>query len=283
MSTSTVTDTTATSPTPQKPHAGPGGRVTLPRVISAELIKLRTIRSTVSAALIAAVSIVAAGVFGAIGIIVSKPPPGGAGEAATMDPAGGALTGVSIAVYAIAALGVLVVTSEYATGSIKPTLAAVPRRGLLIAGKAIALAAVTFAVTLAATLTTFVAAQAVLATAGETVSLTAPGVLRAVVGAALYLTVVAVLGSGFGWLLRSTAGAIATLVAVLVLPPVIGLLLPTKIAAVVVPYLPDNAGTAIMQLAPTGQLGPWAGFAVFLGYAAVVLAGAVLVVRHRDA
>jgi ABC-2 type transport system permease protein len=115
------------------------------------------------------------------------------------------------------------------------------------------------------------------------VSLTAPGVLRAVVGAALYLTVVAMLGSAFGWLLRGTAAAIATLVAVLVLPPVIGLLLPAKIAAIVVPYLPDHAGTAIMQLAPTGQLSPWAGFAVFLGYAAVALAGAVLVVRRRDA
>jgi ABC-2 type transport system permease protein len=91
------------------------------------------------------------------------------------------------------------------------------------------------------------------------------------------------LGSAFGWLLRGTAAAIATLVAVLVLPPVIGLLLPANIAAVVVPYLPDNAGTAIMQLAPTGQLGPWSGFAVFLGYLAAVLAGAVLAVRHRDA
>jgi hypothetical protein len=109
-------------------------------------------------------------------------------------------------------------------------------------------------------------------------------VLRAVVvGAALYLTVVAVLGSGFGWLLRSTAGAIATLVAVLVLSPVVGLLMPARITAIVVPYLPNNAGTAIMQLAPTGQLSPWAGFAVFLGYAAVALAGAVLVVRRRDA
>ena len=94
---------------------------------------------------------------------------------------------------------------------------------------------------------------------------------------------VAVLSSAFGWLLRSTAAAVATVVAVLVVPPVIGLLLPARIAAIVVPYLPDSAGTAIMQLAPTGQLGPWTGFAVFVGYTAAVLAGAVLLVRHRDA
>jgi hypothetical protein len=283
MTTSTTTDTITAPPVTSAAPSGPDGRVTLRRVISAELTKLRTVRSTVAAALIAALSIVAAGVFGAIGIIVGEPPDGGTAEAATADPAGGALTGITIALYAVIALGVLAVTSEYATGSIKPALAAVPRRGLLVAGNAIALAAVTFAVTLPATVTTFFTAKTVLGTAGMTVALTDPGVLRAVVGAALYLTVVAVLGSGFGWLLRSTAGAIATLVAVLVLSPVVGLLMPARITAIVVPYLPNNAGTAIMQLAPTGQLSPWAGFAVFLGYAAVALAGAVLVVRRRDA
>lgn len=66
-------------------------------------------------------------------------------------------------------------------------------------------------------------------------------------------------------------------------PAIIGLLLPASIVAIVVPYLPYNAGTAIMQLAPSGQLGPWTGFVVFLGYAAVAVVGAVLVVRHRHA
>jgi ABC-type transport system involved in multi-copper enzyme maturation permease subunit len=226
---------------------------------------------------------VGAGVFAAIGIIVAKPPPDGGADAATADPAGGSLTGVSIAVYAVATLGVLAVTSEYATGTIKPTLAAVPRRGLLVAGKVIAVAAATLVVTLPATAAAFFVAQAVLSTADITVSPAAPGVLRAVTGAALYLTVVAVLGSGLGWLLRSTAGAVATLVGILVVPQVVALFLPRGIAEVVVPYLPDNAGTAIMQLTPAGRLHPWAGFAVFLGYAAAVLTGAVLAIRRRDA
>jgi len=270
--TSTATDTIAGRPAASAPQSFLNGRVTVRRVISAELIKVRSLRSTAVAAVTAALSIVTGGVFAAIGIIVSKPSADG-GTAATLDPAGGSLTGVSIAVYAVATLGVLAVSSEYGSGTIKPTLAAVPRRGLLVAGKAATVAAVTFAVTLTSTLVAFFAAKAILATAGMTVSLTEPGVLRAVTGAALYLTVVAVLSSAFGWLLRSTAAAIATVVAVLVVPPVIGLLLPARIAAIVLPYLPDSAGTAIMQLAPSGQLGPWTGLAVFVGYTAAVLAG----------
>jgi ABC-2 type transport system permease protein len=119
--------------------------------------------------------------------------------------------------------------------------------------------------------------------AGITISLAAPGVLRAVTGAALYLTVVAILSSGLGWLLRSTAGALATLVGILVVPQLVALLLPPGIGEIVGPYLPGNAATAIMQLEPGAQLGPWTGLAVFLGYAAAVLAGAVLAVRRRDA
>jgi ABC-2 type transport system permease protein len=72
---------------------------------------------------------------------------------------GAALTGISLAVYVVATLGVLAVTSEYATGTIKPALAAVPRRGLLVAGKTAVLAGVTLVVTLMATLAAFLAGR----------------------------------------------------------------------------------------------------------------------------
>jgi hypothetical protein len=115
------------------------------------------------------------------------------------------------------------------------------------------------------------------------VSLTAPGAARAVIGAALYLTGITLLGAGFGWLLRSTAGALAALFGVLVVLPVIGLLLPRSVGAAVLPYLPDNAGTAIMQLTPGGHLGPWAGLGVFAGYVGLTLVGAAITLRRRDA
>jgi ABC-2 type transport system permease protein len=258
------------------------GRVTVARIATSELVKLRTARSMISAITTAALLVVGVGALAAVGLVVQDPALTGA-DAPTADPLGGSLTGVNAASYAVATLGAIAVTSEYATGTIRPTLAAVPRRAQLVLGKALALVAVTLPVLLATVLTTFFAAQAILSTADISVSLTAPGVARAVVGAALYLSGITLLGAAFGWLLRSTAGALAVLFGVLVVLPVIGLLLPQRFGAAVLPYLPDNAGTAIMQLAPGGQLGPWTGLAVFTGYVLLALTGAAIALRRRDA
>ena len=253
------------------------GQVTVGRVVASELIKLRTARSMIAALATAGLLVVGAGVFGAVGLVVQEPAPAGA------DPLGGALTGVDPASYAVATLGVLAVTSEYASGTIKTTLAAVPRRGQLVLGKAMALAAVTLVVMFAAVVATFFIAQAVLSTAGMSLSPAAPGVARVLAGSSLYLTGVTLLAAGLGWLLRSTAGALAALFGVLAVLPVIGLFLPERVAAAVVPYLPGNAGTAVMQLAPGGQLPAWAGLAVFAGYVTLTLAAATAVLRRRDA
>ena len=277
---------TAVAPTVRRSHAPADrhavGRVTVGRIATSELVKLRTARSMVSAITTAALLIAGVGAFAAVGLIVQDPALTGA-DAPTADPLGGSLTGVSPASYAVAALGVIAVTSEYSTGTIKPTLAAVPRRAQLVLGKALALLAVTLPVLLSTVLATFFAAQAILSTADISVSLAAPGVARAVVGAALYLSGITLLGAAFGWLLRSTAGALAALFGVLVVLPVIGLLLPQRIGAAVLPYLPDNAGTAMMQVVPGGQLGPWTGLAVFTGYVLLALTGAAIALRHRDA
>jgi ABC-type transport system involved in multi-copper enzyme maturation permease subunit len=271
---------TRTEPTSRQ---RPGGSVTIGRVLRSELVKLRSVRSTAYALLVAVLSILVMGAFMAVGVVVQKAPADGFADAPVDDPAGGSLSGVSLALYAVATLGVLVVTSEYASGTIKATLAAVPRRLLLILGKVLALVCVVLPVTFAATLTTFLAAQAILASAGRSISLTHPGVLRAIAGAALYLTVVAILGAAFGWLLRSTAGAVAALFGILVLLPAFAQLLPEALAARILPYLPDNAGTAILQVTPGGEPAPWTGFAIFCAYAAVATAVAAYVVRRRDA
>jgi hypothetical protein len=137
----------------------------------------------------------------------------------------------------------------------------------------------TVVVGLAAAPGTHTAVLMVLAQAGITVSLGDPGVLRAVVGAALDLALVGLLGTGLGWLLRSTAGALSALLGILFVLPVVGLLAPS-----VVPYLPGNAGAAILQVGPAaGLLAPWTGLTVFAGYAVLTLAAAAVVLRRRDA
>ncbi len=256
---------------------------TLRRIVSAELLKVRTVRSTRWALVVMALAVLLVGAFSAVGAIVRRAPSDGLLAASAADPTGGALSGVGLAMYAAIAFGVLTVGGEYATGSITVSLAAVPRRGRLVWGKAIAVAAVTLVVTLVSTVATFLVARAILATGDMTISPATPGVARAVVGAALYLTVVAVLGVGFGWLLRSTAGSVAALVAVLTVLPGITALLPASVADRVLPYLPSNAGAAVLQTAPDGGLAPWTGFAVFCAYAVLTLVAALRVVRRRDA
>ncbi len=264
--------------TDSAPRARAVGRATVDRVAAAELIKLGSVPSMIYAMAVAVGSIIGIGSFTAFGQVRAA-----ATADATADPTGGALTGVSFAVYAIATLGTLAVTSEYGTGTIRPTLVAVPRRSMLVVGKVLALVAATLPLTLASNLIAFVAAKGILATADRSISLTTPGVARVVIGAAFYLTGVALLSAGLGWLLRNTAGALAALFVILTVLPVIGFFLPPEAGQKIVPYLPNNAGTAVMQLTPGGQLGPWTGLAVFIGYATITLIAATVLLRRRDA
>ena len=174
------------------------------------------------------------------------------------------------------------VSNEYSTGTVRSSLAAVPNRSQLVWGKALALFSITLPVGVASALAAFVLAQLILSTGGQSISLSGPGVARAVIGAGLYLSVAAVLASGFAWMLRSTAGSLAVVVGVLFFLPTIGMLLPAPVAAHVVPFLPNNAGMAIMQTTTSGQPGPWLGIAVFAGYAAITLIAATYVVHRRD-
>ena len=257
--------------------------VTLARVTRSEVTKLYSLRSVVVALGIAVLLIIGSGVFAAVGIIVSDAPTTPTGEDATADPLGGSLTGISPAMFAVAAVGVIAVTSEFTSGTIQASFAAVPRRLTVLFGKALALAIVVLPVSVASTLVAFLGAKAVLATEELHITLTEPGVARALVGAGLYLTGVALMAAGFGWLLRNTAGALAVLFGLLVVVPVVGFFLPPAVARVVVPLLPNNAGTAIMQIQAGDMLPPWTGISVFYLYVAVVLALAVLAVRRRDA
>lgn len=270
-----TTDRRHTLPTGAAPPAPP---VTQRRVLAAEVIKLRGTRSMRWLLGISVLSILAAGVFPALGVLLADIPPAEAGGRGT-DPTGGALTGVSFTQLLIAALGILVVTSEYTTGLIRATFTAVPSRLPVLWAKALVAAAVTFVGTLGAVLIAFLTAQAVLSAADVTISLSRPGVLRAIVGSALYLSLTAVLAVAFGSLLRSAVGALAALFGLLFVLPLLGMLVPQ-----IDPYLPSNAGAAIMQTgAPAAGLSPWGGLGVFALYAVAALAAAAVALTRRDA
>ncbi|GAA5185815.1 ABC transporter permease [Rugosimonospora acidiphila] len=259
------------------------GRVTLTRVVNSEWIKLRSVRSTVLTLLAAAGAVVALGLLfsgvhsGVIGAQSLGLQPGSGAS-----PADVSLGGVNLGQMIIGVLGVVLVTGEYATGMIRPTLTVVPRRLPVLWGKTIVFGGVALVAMLVATFTAFLGGQALIGASGA--SLADSGALRAVVGAAVYLTGVGLLGLAAGAILRRTAAAIGVLFTVVFVVPGLFPLLPHSWNAAVGPYLPSNAGTSFMTAAhAAGSLAPWTGLGVFAGYVVAALVGAAILLKRRDA
>lgn len=207
------------------------------------------------------------------------------------------LVGVVIGQLAVAVVGVLFVTSEYRRGMIRTTFAASPRRGRVLAAKAAVLGTVSFVVGLVASVTAFLASQPLLRGSGfgppayPVRTLTEWSVLRAVVGAAVLLALVAVLGLGLGAILRRGAGAIAIIVGLVLIPIFIEGGLPLTAAQWLIRGTPV-AGQAILQTQPVspteritaiGMAEPLPGLGVVALYAAASLAVAYWLLRRRDA
>ena len=200
------------------------------------------------------------------------------------------LTGVQIGLIAVVALSVLFMTSEYRTSLIRTTLAASPRRGLMLAAKATVLGATVFVAGLLASVAALYLSQPFARENGfappayEHPSLSDGPVLRAVVGTALFLALIALFSLGVAAILRSTALAIVTVIALVVVTPIVALTTSVTASNWVNKATP-NAGLAIQQTikVPDVPLGPWAGLAVLGGYAGVALALAFWRLRSRDA
>jgi ABC-2 type transport system permease protein len=263
------------------------GRVTQMRVALSEWTKLRTLRST-RYALLAGVAMTIG--FAIIPAVVNASRWGSMSLAdrASFQPLQTSLIGVTVAQLAIGVLGVLVISGEYSTGMIRATFAAVPKRLPVLWGKAGVFGLVTLVLALPSTVIAFFSAQAILR--GHTfngqdiaLSFSQSGVARAVIGGALYLTLVGLLGFGLGAILRSTAGGISAFAAILfVLPPLMNVL-PATWNDAISPYLPSNAGQAIMQTGnPAHTLAPWTGLGLLAVYTGVTIAIAAVQLRRRD-
>jgi ABC-type transport system involved in multi-copper enzyme maturation permease subunit len=260
------------------------GRVTQWHVVRSEWTKSWSLRSTRWSLLVAV-----AGMAG-IGVLVTAVRLGrwdslSPGERAGFNSIDAAVAGYRLAMLAVGVLGVLVISGEYSTGMIRSSFMAVPRRLPVLWAKLGVFCAVTFATMLASSLVAFVATQPIAAGHHVSHTLGDPGALRAVVGAALFLTVLGALSVGLGALVRNTAGGIALFVLLLFVLPGLTVLLPQSVYDAINPYLPLNAGTAVATVVfdPGPHLGPWSGLAVLAGYAAVAVAAAALGLVRRDA
>jgi ABC-2 type transport system permease protein len=285
----------------------PHGRVGLRQAMAAEWTKLWSVRSTMwtlAATGLAVVGLCAlsTGTVSASDIIE--------------DPTRRSLIGVFLGQLIFGVLGVLIMSAEYGTGTIRATLSAVPRRNVVLAAKVLVFGAVAVVVSEVLAFSAFGIGQAILSAkhavgsaavakhahdlgqqvphqfqsllSSGSASLGQPGVLRAVVGAGLYLAVLGLLALGLATVIRHTAGAISAFVGVVLVLPLIVQALPTSISDAVARYLPANIGLVMFSThGVPDRIGhafsPWAGFGLLFFYAVAALALGGWVLARRDA
>jgi ABC-type transport system involved in multi-copper enzyme maturation permease subunit len=208
----------------------------------------------------------------------------------------GALIGVIAGLMALICIGALFATSEYRRGMIRTTFAATPRRGQVLAAKALVLGAVTFALSLLAVVVSFLVALPILQKHGmappafPTPSLTDAPVLRALVLTALFMTGVTLVALAVGLLVRRGALAITVTIVLLVLPLIAGTVLPGSSPRWLM-YTTLAGGLATLRTKPPSDslaepwalVGPGVGISVVLAYAVAGLALAWWQLRRRDA
>jgi len=282
----TMTETrSATASSPEATQqARPRYKVTGFRVLRSEWAKLWTLRSTWITLALGLAFLIAFGVISAWQYQSGGNSDGNGPDLTDATALSLTLFGVFLAQMAFGILGVLVTAGEYSTGMIRSTLAAVPRRLPVLWSKSAVFGLVTFALATIGAFATFpIANQLVSGTAAE-LALSDSGVVRSLLGAGVYLGLIAVIGTALGALLRSVAGGIATLVGILMLVPNLTSLLPNSWQDDVSKYLPSNAGESMYSLThDAASLSPSTGLVVLLGWTALALAGAAYRLVRTDA
>jgi hypothetical protein len=263
-------------------------RAALAGTLRSEVTKIRSVRSTYwSLCLLVAVGIAWSVLFCAGE--ASRWPHMSPLERVGFDPTQSSVVGLAtLGQLVIVVLGTLAVTSEYSTGMIRTSLTVMPRRLVLAAAKAAVFTAIALVVALATSFAAFFIGQALLSGTHVAATLSQPGVLRAVIGAALYVALCGLFAFGLGLILRSTAGAMATAYGLLFLVPQLAKALPSSWYAEVVRWLPGGdvviaiTGTQNVNLTPH-LFSAWGEFAVFGAYTVAVLVAGAVLFRSRDA
>jgi ABC-2 type transport system permease protein len=261
------------------PALSPSRKATFNNVLLSEWTKIRTLRSTFFSLAVA----IAIGV--GLGTLISYE--SGIHYRASQgpwDPTATSLGALMIGQLAIAVLGVLTITGEYSTGMIRTTLAAVPRRGRLLATKAAVFTGVALVAGEVLSWVAFALGQMVMQGHAPTAALSQPGVARAVLGAGLYVALIGLMAVAIGTLVRHTAGAIVSVVALLFVLPGVLEALPYSWRNPVEEYWPTNAGSQVLEVTRSSHtLSAWLGFGEFALFVALLLGLAFWLLQRRDA
>jgi ABC-2 family transporter protein len=266
------------------------------RIVRAEWTKLRSIPSTLWLLGATVASTVAFGLLVCSAVDTSGAPAGcipGRPGCGDEDVVMNSLSGAYLGQIPLAALGVVLGASEYATGTIRSTFAAMPRRSGVVLAKVAVLAVPALMAGLAAGIASFLLGQPILHGNGfvpdrgyPVASLADLSTLRAILGTATYLAAVGVLGFSAGTIVRRTGSAIALVLALLYGPAIVSLMLADPLRGAVQRLSPMMAGLAVQRTVMRSDsvpIGEWAGLGVAAGWTAIPLLVGVWLVRRRDA
>ncbi|CAM5692523.1 ABC transporter permease OS=Streptomyces chartreusis OX=1969 GN=HUT05_15960 PE=4 SV=1 [Streptomyces chartreusis] len=271
-------------PLQPQPCRARGRKATFWHCLHAEWIKIRTMRSTlyvVLGTLAFCIGLAALNSSSAGNEFADMSP----ADQASFDPLATSLRGYLLAQIALGLLGGLVITSEYGTRTIVPTLMGVPHRSRVLASKAVVLVGVALPVGIAVSLAGFLVGQASLSGAGAPHLALSDGVaLRGIFGGGLYLALAGLFGLALGTVIRSTTATVTTLFGVMLIVQAFAPALPGGLGDWVSKYWPPIAGGQIItSYQDPALLSPWAGVGVMAGSVAVLMAAAFIVFRKRDA
>jgi ABC-2 type transport system permease protein len=267
----TISEDTMTAVATSGPHRA--GHYRFSNVARMEWIKLRSLRSTwITLALTAAA---AAGISVAVGLNT---------KTGNEDLTSNALAGVSAGLLLIGVLGVMMATSEYTSGVIKTTLAAVPNRPLVLAAKAAVFGAIALVVGEAASFVSFFAGGLTLRHGIAAPTLSQPGVLRAVLLTGASYCLIGLIGLGLGTIIRHTATAVAVMVGgVYVAAQFIAAIAHSLIAYIPISIVANSLSTTRPAGGGVHMLSQWAGLGLLCGYAGVLLVAGGWLLSRRDA
>ncbi|MFG3253066.1 ABC transporter permease subunit [Streptomyces sp. NPDC048172] len=251
------------------------------RVLRSEWTKVRSVRSTVWTLAIAVVVTVGLGALICV-LTNNEFDDMSTRDQLTFDPTYVSFAGMGLGQLAMIAFGVLVVSAEYSTGMIRNSLGAVPQRGTFLLCKVIVVGLLVLVVGMVTSFVTFFLGQSLLGDHGA--SLGDDGVLRAVIGGGLYMTLIALFSVGIAFILRSPLLTFGILMPwFFLVANILGSVSATKKVA---QYLPDQAGTAVMSVVPETldrPYGPWEGLLIMVAWTVVALVAGYVVLKRRDA
>jgi ABC-2 type transport system permease protein len=274
--------TITTSPTGLGPHKQlPPGRYSIVDQMRSEWTKLVSVRSTIWT--LGLTIVIGVGVS-AIATAETRSHWNSTSHFG-FDPTSLSLTGVFVAQLIIGVLGVLVMSAEYGTGTIRATLSATPRRPGVLVAKASVFGFVALVVSMATAFLSFFVGQALLTSPAVHATLSSPDALREIVGTGIFLFLIGLFALAIATLIRHTAGAISTFVGVLLVLPTVLQALPNSIHNDIVRFLPSRIGIQVLSRGhqPPFVFSPWVGLAVMAGYTAVLLIIAGAQMTRRDA